>query len=573
MNNQDQSAHRRAIVTACILPAGIALLLLGQPEARAQQAPEAPASPAVEQPPAAVEPAPAAVEQAPVAVEEAPAVDPEEPSAPSAGALAPEELQALVAPIALYPDLVLVLTLQASLAPLDIVQAERFLERYAQDASLTPDPDWDQSVVGLLNYPTVIHQMNADLDWTQTLGEAVLNQLEGVQDAVQDVRSFMRAVGGLESNDKMTVVVEEDNISIRPTDPDAVFIPQYDPEALLTALYSTAEAPAAEPAAVGAEAAAPEAAAPGEPAVPAEAAAAPETAPAEAQAPASPAQAVVPAAAPAYPAPAYYPPPPMTYSDPSPSWLGTAATFAGGAVVGGLVGWAIADDDDDNHDHGDSNSSSNSVSRGNVNIEDSTITVNRGGGAAGNADELKLKAENERLKRDAQVTEQREQTKKELNQKYAQTQTRAPATRAAAPATRSKASGLATSGARKSPATATRASPGGKELTGRVDQAKAKARPASSAQARPAAASSKTALRAGDRKQPQAASAFGGTKSASAAKRDSNRGLQSRTGAKTEIKPNRGGGGGSAFAQRDGGGGKSAGSGKQRGSQSRRGKR
>ena len=173
------------------------------------------------------------------AVEAAPAVDPEEPSAPSAGALSSEELQALVAPIALYPDLVLVLTLQASLAPLDIVQAERFLERYAQDPSLTPDPDWDQSVVGLLNYPTVIHQMNADLDWTQTLGQAVLNQLEGVQDAIQDVRSFMRAVGGLESNDKMTVVVEDDNISIRPTDPDAVFIPQYDPEALLTALYST----------------------------------------------------------------------------------------------------------------------------------------------------------------------------------------------------------------------------------------------------------------------------------------------------------------------------------------------
>ncbi len=569
MNNQDESAHRRAIVTACILLAGIAPLVLGQPEAKAQQAPEAPASPAVEQAPAAVEEAPAAVEEAPAVVEEAPAVDPEEPSAPSAGALAPEELQALVAPIALYPDLVLVLTLQASLAPLDVVQAARFLERYAQDPSLTPDPDWDQSVVGLLNYPTVIHQMNADLDWTQTLGQAVLGQLEGVQDAVQDVRSFMRAVGGLESNDKMTIVVEDDNISIRPTDPDAVFIPQYDPEALLTALYSTAEAPAAEPAAVGAEAAAPEAAAvASEPAEPAPAPSAAEPAPAPA-----PETQAVPAAAPAYPAPGYYPPPPMTYSDPSPSWLGTAATFAGGAVVGGLVGWAIADDDDDDHDHGDSNSSSNSSSRGNVNIEDSTITVNRGGGAEGNADDLKLRAENERLKRDAQVKEQREQTKKELNQKYAQTQPGAPATRAAAPATRSKPSGLATSGARKSPATATRASPGGKELTGRVDQAKAKAKPASSAQARPAAASSKTALRAGDRKQPQAASAFGGTKSASAAKRDSNRGLQSRTGAKTEIKPNRGGGGGSAFAQRESGGGKAAGSGKQRGSQSRRGKR
>ena len=68
----------------------------------------------------------------------------------------------------------------------------------------------------------------------------------------------------------------------------------------------------------------------------------------------------------------------MTYSDPSPSWLGTAATFAGGAVVGGLVGWAIATTTmTTTMTDGDSNSNSNSYSRGNVNVEDSTITVNR----------------------------------------------------------------------------------------------------------------------------------------------------------------------------------------------------
>ena len=173
---------------------------------------------------------PEAAAPAAAVVEEAAATDQEEPDTPAEGALSPEELQALVAPIALYPDLVLVLALQASLAPLDIVQADRFLADHQEDPALKPDPDWDQSVIGLLNYPTVIHAMNADLDWTQTLGQAVLDQLEGVQDAIQDVRAFMRAVGGLESNDKMTVVVEDDNISIRPTDPDAVFIPQYDPK-------------------------------------------------------------------------------------------------------------------------------------------------------------------------------------------------------------------------------------------------------------------------------------------------------------------------------------------------------
>ncbi len=98
--------------------------------------------------------------------------------------------------------------------------------------------------------------MNADLDWTQTLGQAVLDQLEGVQDAIQDIRGFMRAVGGLESNDQMTVIAEGDLIRIEPADPNAVFIPQYDPQALLTALYSTdVTGPAAEEAgAVGSEA-------------------------------------------------------------------------------------------------------------------------------------------------------------------------------------------------------------------------------------------------------------------------------------------------------------------------------
>ena len=291
----DRTGRRVALATLAVLAISFAL----RPEARAQDTPAAPAATAAPAPAAAAAPAPAAVG-------EAPATDAEEPSTPVEGALSPEELQALVAPIALYPDLVLVLTLQASLAPLDIVQADRFLANYAEDPTLTPDPDWDQSVIGLLNYPSVIHAMNADLDWTQTLGQAVLDQLEGVQDAVQDVRSFMRAVGGLESNDKMTVVVVDDEISIRPTDPDAVFIPQYDPEALLTALYSSSGAtePGAE---ASPEAAA--AAAPGEEAPPAEAAAEPAPAPAEAQAPAeagAPApegQAVVPAVAPHIPPP------------------------------------------------------------------------------------------------------------------------------------------------------------------------------------------------------------------------------------------------------------------------------
>src|SRR5690606_4645436 len=96
------------------------------------------------------------------------------------------------------------------------------------------------------------------------------------------------------------------------------------------------------------------------------------------------------------PAPAYYPavaPPPVTYSEASPSWLGTAATFAGGAVVGGLVGWAIADDDgDDDDDDGDR------YSRGYIDIEDSTIVVDCGDGD--DLDDLQRRIQNERLDRE-----------------------------------------------------------------------------------------------------------------------------------------------------------------------------
>jgi hypothetical protein len=250
----------------------------------------------------------------------------------------------------------------------------------------------------------------------------------------------------------------------------------------------------------------------------------------------------------------------MTYSDPWPSWLGTAATFAGGAVVGGLVGWAIADDDDD----GDNDGDGNDVSRGNVNIEDSNITVNRGGDG-GNAENAKLRAENARLERQARVNEQREQTKRELNQKYAQQQS------AAAPTRTSKSSGLATSRTRPPTATTTRQSAGGKELTGRVQQAETKATRARSAQAQPAGASRLSAVRPGDRQQARATSAFGGTKSATEARRDSDRGLKSRSGATTVIKPNRGGGS-NVFAQR-GGGGRAAGSGRQGGNRGRGGRR
>ena len=194
-------------------------------------------------------------------------------------------------------------------------------------------------------------------------------------------------------------------------------------------------------------------------------------------------------------APAYYPavaPPPVTYSDPSPSWLGTAATFAGGAAVGGLVGWAIADDDDDDDDDGDR------YSRGNIDIEDSTIVVNRRDGdelddlqrrvqerqdrealREAQREQTKLKAQNERLKREAREKEQRAQTKRELEQRYAGRQPREAEARGG---TERKMAGLSTSGSMQPWAT-TRSSAGERQLAARVDQGReaANAPPARSA--------------------------------------------------------------------------------------------
>jgi Protein of unknown function (DUF3300) len=460
------------------------------------------------------------------APEEAPAAD--EAPAPVEGALSDQELQALVAPIALYPDLVLVLTLQAALAPLDIVQADRFLDDYAEDPTLEPDPDWDESVIGLLNYPSVVSRMSGDLDWTQSLGDAVIDQLEGVQDAIQEFRAFMHAIGALESNEQATVIAEGDLIRIEPTDQNAVFIPEYDPDALLAALYSTdtEEAPTGQEAVAAEE-------------VVSESAEVVEEAPVESAA-SAPAPEAMPVAQ-----PAYYPavaPPPVTYSDPSPSWLGTAATFAGGAVVGGLVGWAIADDDD-HHDGGDK------ISKGNVNIEDSTIVVNRGdGGRNDGLDDLQRRAQNERLKRDARDKVQREQAKRDLEQRFADR----PSPAATRSASERKVPGLSTSKAGRSAST---------RSSGRQQAA----RPSRTAPAKTA--------RAGDSKRPQATSVFGGAKeSAVQAKRDSDRGLKSRSRATTAVKPNRSRGSGGVFAQRDGGS-KAGAARKQRGQKSKRGRK
>jgi hypothetical protein len=159
--------------------------------------------------------------------------------APAAAPLSDDALRKLVAPIALYPDDLLAVVLPASTNPLQIVQAQRFLEKHAKDKNLKPDDTWDPSVLALLNYPEIINKMNTDLEWTEDLGNAVIDQQEAVMDMIQQVRSEAHAAGYLESNDKQVVVQEKETIIIKSADPEIVYVPTYDPQVVYVQSYAT----------------------------------------------------------------------------------------------------------------------------------------------------------------------------------------------------------------------------------------------------------------------------------------------------------------------------------------------
>ncbi len=141
------------------------------------------------------------------------------------------ELQAVVGPIALYPDDLVGIVLPASTYPLQVVEAERFIEKRKQDPNLQPSHDWDDSVVALLNYPEAVHLLSDDLDWTWDLGTAVLNQRGDVLDAIQTFRTRARGAGNLRTDDHQTVTSQSDgSIAIAPADPQVIYVPYYEPE-------------------------------------------------------------------------------------------------------------------------------------------------------------------------------------------------------------------------------------------------------------------------------------------------------------------------------------------------------
>jgi hypothetical protein len=143
--------------------------------------------------------------------------------------LSSDELRELVGPIALYPDDLLAIVLPASAYPLQVVEAARFLEALETDPTLEPDPDWDDSIVALINYPEVVELLNEDLDWTWRLGEAVVAQQTDVVAAVESFRDVAYAAGNLKSDSYQTVSRDDGAISISPTAEDVIYVPYYEP--------------------------------------------------------------------------------------------------------------------------------------------------------------------------------------------------------------------------------------------------------------------------------------------------------------------------------------------------------
>jgi hypothetical protein len=152
--------------------------------------------------------------------------------------LAPDQLDGLVAPIALYPDPLLSQILVASTYPLELVQAWQWLQR---NPGLTgPDltaaaqqQNWDPSVQALVVFPDLVRRLNQDVTWTTNLGNAFLAQQPDVMDAVQRLRQSAQQSGKLGSTSQQRVTTTEDSgrpvIVIEPANPQVVYLPNYDP--------------------------------------------------------------------------------------------------------------------------------------------------------------------------------------------------------------------------------------------------------------------------------------------------------------------------------------------------------
>jgi hypothetical protein len=168
---------------------------------------------------------------------QAPSSDDQDTSQAPYTNLSKEQLQRLVAPIALYPDSLVAQVLAACTFPSQIVDAEAFVKAHqgvsAKDlGTQANDQPWDNSVKALIQFPNVLANLASNLGWTSELGDAYYNQQKDVMDAVQVMRHKAKNSGSLQSNEHETVQDNDNHIEIEPADPQIVYVPAYDPWAV-----------------------------------------------------------------------------------------------------------------------------------------------------------------------------------------------------------------------------------------------------------------------------------------------------------------------------------------------------
>jgi hypothetical protein len=145
-----------------------------------------------------------------------------------------EQLDQLIAPIALYPDELVAQVLAAATYPTEIVEADRWMQAHpdlrgdslAKAVDLQP---WDNSVKAVAQFPVVLTMMDKNLSWTSSLGEAYMNDSQAVMNAIQQMRGRAQQAGNLKSTPQQNVTSEGQTIVIEPAQPDIVYVPEYDP--------------------------------------------------------------------------------------------------------------------------------------------------------------------------------------------------------------------------------------------------------------------------------------------------------------------------------------------------------
>jgi len=174
------------------------------------------------------------------AAQTAPSVPPPPPLAAPGTAPQPapqqssEQLDQLVAPIALYPDALIAQILAGSADPTEIVEADRWLQQNASLkgtalAQAVDKQSWDPSVKALMQFPTVLQNLDKNLAWTSALGDANASQPQAVMNAIQAMRRRAQQSGNLKSTSQQTVTTQGQTVVIQPANPEVVYVPEYDP--------------------------------------------------------------------------------------------------------------------------------------------------------------------------------------------------------------------------------------------------------------------------------------------------------------------------------------------------------